>query len=221
MNAVSKRSGGWRGTVRRPFEFFDRGLDLIEKAILITAILAMAVVSMVNVISRNMGASVTWADEVAQLLVVVVTFVGLGHGVRMARHIRVSAIHDVLPLKAQKVLLTFISLTTALLLLSLAILATRYVGKLMDSGRVMPSLGLPIYYVYLIAPVGLFIGSAQYFLAFIRNLISPAAWLSWHRKDEYEADEEDQELAAARAPTAAKAFDPKVSGSGKEGPEHD
>lgn len=190
MNASSTRSSGWRKAFKRPFEIFDRGLDIAERTILIVAILAMAAVSMVNVVTRNLGASISWADEVAQLLVVVVTFVGLGHGVRMARHIRVSAIHDLLSPKAQKGLLIFISLTTAILLFYLGLFAMQYVRNLMDSSRLIPSLGIPIYYVYLIAPVGLFIGAAQYFLAFIRNLISPGAWLSWERKDEYEDEME-------------------------------
>lgn len=193
MNAEKNYSGGWRKALRRPFEVFDYCLDLVERAVLVVAILAMAAVSMVNVITRNLGASISWADEVAQLLVVVVTFVGLGHGVRMARHIRVSAIHDLLSERLQKILIIFISLTTAVLLLFLGIFATEYVGKLMQSRRVVPSLGIPVYYVYLIAPIGLFVGSAQYFLAFVRNLVSPGVWLSWHHKDEYE-EELDEDI---------------------------
>lgn len=221
MHAGSKQSAGWLRAIKRPFEIFDRALDLIERTILIAAILAMATVSMLNVITRNMGASISWADEVTQLLVVVVTFVGLGHGVRMARHIRVSAIHDILPPQGQKILLIFISLTTSALLFALTIFAMQYVYKLMESGRVVPSLGIPIYYVYLIAPIGLFIGAAQYLLAFIRNLISPDAWLSWQRKDEYEQDEQDLELAEARAPTAVHGFDADPAAKGQGGSRSD
>ncbi|QCF26682.1 TRAP transporter small permease [Hydrocarboniclastica marina] len=200
MTASSYRSGGWRSALQKPFEFFDRVLDVVERTILVSAIMAMAIVSMINVISRNMGASVSWADEVAQLLVVVVTFVGLGHGVRMARHIRVSAIHDVLPPKGQKILIMFISLTTGALLFFLGVLATDYVTNLMRSGRVVPSLGIPVYYIYIIAPIGLFIGSVQYFLAFVRNVVSPEAWLSWHHKDEYAEEDEDDQVGGSMTP---------------------
>lgn len=215
MNALSNRSGGWRKMLKRPFEIFDRGLELVEKSILIVSILAMAVVSMINVISRNLGSSVRWADEVASLLVVVVTFVGLGHGVRMARHIRVSAIHDVLAPKAQKALIVFISLTSALLLFVLGLYAMDYVEKLIRSGRRVPSLGIPVYYIYLIVPVGLFIGAAQYFLAFVRNLVSRNTWLSWQHRDEYEEDLDTDAVGVNDTdPAVALASENKTSSKG-------
>ncbi len=169
-----------------PFHLLDTGLNVIEQGILIVGILIMAAASIVGVFARNMGHSLSFVDELAQILVVIVTFVGVGHGVRNARHIRVSAVHDLLPPTGQKILLTIVSFFSCALLALLAMYSIDYIQNLRQSGRVMPSMQFPLWIPYLIVPIGLIVGSAQFFLAGVRNLISKGAWLSWHHRDEYE-----------------------------------
>lgn len=268
---------GWQGRLRAALSWVDDGLDAFERGALISAILMMAAVSVTNVFLRNIsGSSLIWANELTQLLLVVVTFMGVGLGARQARHIRVSAIHDLLPTPARKILLIITSSTTALLLLLLAgwahdyaastqrscrilpeaiqvgslsvpigemplaaavalvLLAMVILGQLLTripalvralkaslpgwrwwivgllalvvlsvagawlagllaeaianrSGRcrVMSSIGMPVYLLHLVVPLGLLLGSMQFALAAIRNLISPVNYLSWHRRDEY------------------------------------
>lgn len=183
---------GWQMALRRPFQWLDTVLNWLERSVLIVSILAMAAISIANVIARNLGASLTFANEVAQVLLVVVTFVGVGHGVREGRHIRVSAIHDVLPAKGRKILLLITSFTTSVLLLVLAKYSIDYVQKLATTGRILPSLQMPLYFAYSVVPLGLLVGSAQFFLAGVRNLLSPDNYLSWHHKDEYEMPEDAQ-----------------------------
>ncbi|NDY95663.1 TRAP transporter small permease [Wenzhouxiangella limi] len=268
---------GWRGRLGAALGWVDDGLDGFERSALIAGILTMAGVSVVNVALRNLsGSSLIWANEVTQLLLVVVTFMGVGLGARQTRHIRVSAIHDLLPVSARKVLLIVTSTGTALLLLMMAgwahgyaestqrscrilpesiqlgglavplgtmpvavavalvLLAMALSGHLMArlpdlaaalqsrlpgwrrwiaglvglalliaagawlagslaelvanrSGRcrVMSSIGLPVYVLHLIVPLGLLLGAMQFALAAVRNLISPDNYLSWRRRDEY------------------------------------
>lgn len=131
--------GGWREAFHRPFSWFDEGLDWFEQFALATGIGAMAVVSVSDVISRNtLGSSIQFAADVTQLLLVVVTFMGIGIGARNARHIRVSAIHDLLPEKAQKVLLTFVGFGTSALLFLLAYYGWAYAESVQRSCRVLP-----------------------------------------------------------------------------------
>lgn len=170
----------------KPLQYIDRLLNLIERAILITAILLMATLSIANVIARNLGASLSFANEVAQVLLVVVTFVGVGHGVRHARHIRVSAIHDILPATGRKILLLITSFTSSALLCLLGFYSIDYVQQLASTGRILPSLEFPLYIAYSIVPVGLFVGAIQFLLAGIRNIVNRNNYLSWHCKDEYE-----------------------------------
>jgi TRAP-type C4-dicarboxylate transport system permease small subunit len=144
-------AGRSRHGLKCGFAWFDQGLAWFERSALVTCILAMAAVSVANVISRNtLGSSIQFANDVTQILLVIVTFMGIGIGAREARHIRVSAIHDLLPKAARKVLLVFVSLTTSLLLLALANYGWDYAKSTQRSCRVLPEhvdlfgLGLPV-----------------------------------------------------------------------------
>lgn len=132
-------AGRWRGGLQRGFAWFDEGLSWFERSTLVTCILAMAAISAANVISRNtLGSSIQFAHDVTQILLVIVTFMGIGIGAREARHIRVSAIHDLLPKTMRKILLVFVSFTTGLLLLALATYAHDYAQSTQRSCRVLP-----------------------------------------------------------------------------------
>ena len=176
----------WRNAVQKSLQFVDRFLAMAERTVLIVSILSMAAISIVNVIARNLGASLSFANEVAQVLLVVLTFVGLGYGVRHARHIRVSAIHDMLPVRGRKILLLTTCFSTSALLCLLGIYAIDYVLQLAKTGRILPSLQFPLYVPYSIVPLGIFMGAIQFLLAGIRNLLSEENYLSWHHKDEYD-----------------------------------
>lgn len=281
----ARHSGGWRNALKAPFDWVDSGLDWFERSALIVCVAGMALVTVGNVITRNLfGFSLQFANDAAQMLLVMVTFLGIGIGARHARHIRVSAIHDLLPHLGQKILLIIVSFTTAWLLFSLADFAWNYATAVQRSCQVLPdgiNLGLftlplgrmpltagilvtlvgfalgghlirvlsaggerllahcdglqrqavivagitgigflawlafelfigmvdarsgqcrvtsstdfPVYLNYMVVPLGFLFGGIQFFLAGVRNLISPDNYLSWYQKDEYEDEgEEDQ-----------------------------
>ncbi|RFF29137.1 TRAP transporter small permease [Wenzhouxiangella sediminis] len=274
--AQSRAPSPWRRAVRRPFSWFDEGLDWFEQFVLVTGIAAMAIVSVINVISRNtIGSSLQFATDVTQLLLVIVTFMGIGIGARNARHIRVSAIHDLLPEPAQKVLLVIVGFGTSALLFLLADYGWDYAQSVQRSCRVLPesigstplwlgvaltlvamvlsghlirivaavgqrlvgdmtparrnlailaalavafvvgaflfglfidlvenrsgrcrvtsSTGFPVYLIYMVVPLGFFLGAVQFFLAGLRNLVSRDNYLSWYHRDEYESEEQAAE----------------------------
>lgn len=280
--------GGWRNALKTPFDWVDSGLDWFERSALIACVAGMALVTVGNVITRNLfGFSLQFANDTAQILLVMVTFLGIGIGARHARHIRVSAVHDLLPHMGQKILLVIVSFTTAWLLFSLADFAWNYATAVQRSCRVLPDgidLGLftlplgsmplaagilvtligfalgghlirllsaggerllahfdglqrhavilagvtglaliawfvfelfigmvdarsgqcrvtsstdfPVYLNYMVVPLGFLFGGIQFFLAGVRNLISPDNYLSWYQKDEYEEEGEDPGMSA-------------------------
>lgn len=147
----------WRSVLKTPFEWLDTGLDWFERSALILCIFAMAAVSVANVMSRNLlGGSLQYANDVAQILLVIVTFMGIGIGARHARHIRVSALHDMLPHTARKVLLIIVSFTTAALLFTLASYAWDYATAAQRTCRVLPeTLNVPMPVVVLLVLSGL------------------------------------------------------------------
>src|SRR5690554_7113155 len=53
-----------------------------------------------------------------------------------------------------------------------------YIETLYGRGRILPALGLPIWWIYVWAPVGFAITGIQYFLTAIKNLTSKDVYLS-------------------------------------------
>jgi len=73
----------------------DAAVERIEGVVLAYGVLLMAAVSIANVFARNLfDHSLTFAEEVSRILTVLITFMGIGYGVRHARHIRMSALYD-------------------------------------------------------------------------------------------------------------------------------
>lgn len=137
--SANQRASRWLGAIGRGFGWFDQGLDWFERSVLVAGIGGMAAVTVANVLLRNIaGSSLQFADDVSQILLVVVTFMGIGIAARHARHIRVSAIHDLLPEKAQKALLVFVSLSTAALLFLMAGYGWAYAESTRRSCRILP-----------------------------------------------------------------------------------
>lgn len=113
-------------------------------------------------------------------MIILVTFVGLSYGAAEGRHIRMTAIYDELPKDKKKKLTIVICFSTALLLLYLAGYALSYCHTVHTLGTVSPVLQIPFSWVYLSAPLGLFLASLQYFLAGAKNLGSPEIYLAYN-----------------------------------------
>lgn len=161
-------------------------IQRIEEVMLAVSILAIAGLTILNVFARSLfGSSLASTEELCQFLIVLVTFVGLSYGASKGRHIRMTAIYDSLGDRARKAVMLLIASTTALLLFYLAWLALDYVLVVRRLGSVSPVLQVPLYLVYLAAPVGLILAGIQYSLTVVKNLQEKEIYLSYDTKDEY------------------------------------
>ncbi len=162
----------------------SKGTEFIEKFIIITAILLMMINSTANAIGRYaFGKSLYFSEELNQFLIVSVTFVGFAYAVRKGRNIRMTALYDTLSRRSKKVILTLISITTAMLLAFLAYKSVFYVFEIKDLNRLSPALQFPVYIIYSVIPIGLFMASLQYLIAFIMNVTHAGAWHSYEVED--------------------------------------
>ena len=135
----------------------------IEELLLATGILAIAGLMIANVLTRSLlGFSLTFGEELSQFLIVMVCFVGLSYGVSERRHIRMTAFSDRLRGRARWLASAFVSASTAVLMALLAWAAIEYVRVVADLGSVSPVLSIPLYLVYLAAPLGFVLSSARY-----------------------------------------------------------
>lgn len=164
-----------------------RALRKVEELILAWGIIFMAALTVLNVFSRSLfGNSLAFAEELSQFLIILVTFVGLSFGASRGRHIRMTAIYDQLSDRWRKGLMVLIATTTSLLMFALAVYAVDYVLTVQELGTVSPALRVPLYLIYLAAPLGFVLSGIQYALTAIQNLRMPEVYLSYDKTDEYE-----------------------------------
>lgn len=159
-------------------------LHRLQGGILAVAILVMAATTIVNVFARNLtGGMLAASEELNRFLIVLVCFVGLSYAAGEGRHIRMTALSDALPRRARRWLAVFVQATTALLLVLFAWYALRYA---LSVDRRSPVMGVPLGWVYLIAPLGLLLGGVEYALAAARNVRGPDVYRSFGSLDGYE-----------------------------------
>lgn len=158
----------------------SKGTELIEKTVVILAILLMMLNSTTNAIGRyGFGKSLFFSEELNQFLIVAVTFVGFAYAVRKGRNIRMTALYDTFPPRVKKAVMTLITLTTGLLLAFLAYESVFYVLEIKAINRLSPALQMPVYLIYSVIPVGLAMASLQFIIAFLMNLTHEGIWLSY------------------------------------------
>ncbi len=176
--------------VLRPLAWVDEAIARFEAVMLAIGVLVMAVISVANVIGRfAFGESLFFAEELNQFIIVLITFVGIGYAARKGRHIRMSAIYDSLPDVWRKVLMVLIALVTAAAMFVLAYYAYLYVAKVAATGRIAPSLRVPVYITFLWVPVGFAITGIQYLLTAVVNLLRRDVHLSVAVVDSFDDSE--------------------------------
>ncbi|MCT7654479.1 TRAP transporter small permease [Oceanimonas sp. NS1] len=166
----------------------DRLTEKAEALILAGAILIMAVNTIANVFGRYVfSQSLYFTEELNEFLIVAITFVGLGYITRKGRHIRMSAIYDVMPPLARKATMIVIALCSAIIMFLLAWYAYGYIDRLAARGRVTPALQIPLYLTYIWVVAGLVLAGLQYVLTIIKNLShNSQVYLSLTVIDEYQ-----------------------------------
>lgn len=164
----------------------DRGLGWIERTIIAASVLLMAFLMSAHVVGNllfNRGIPGTY--EVTEMLIVIITFVGLGYAARHARHIRMSAVYDLLKGHLRKALLILISVGTAALMFYLAYKSAQYDLALYVRGRSSSALHIPMWTINLALPAGFTLAGIQYTLTAIRNLISKDIYRTFREKEAY------------------------------------
>lgn len=168
----------------------DNAISKIESVILALGVLLMALNTVTNVVARFVfGNSIMFSGELNRILIIMITFAGIGYAARHGRHIRMSAIYDALPVGGRKALMICISLFTSLIMFFLLYYSIVYILDLHSKGRVLPSLSLPVWMIYLWVPMGFFITGTQYLLTAIKNFTSHDVYLSTGVVDGYKDTE--------------------------------
>ena len=156
----------------------DRSLLKFEQLSLAWGIIAMAILTIANVLSRNiLSQSIFFAEEITQLLIIIVTFIGTSYAARMASHIRMSLLYDTLGPKGKKVMTILVSACSAALMFYLAYLSYGYTAKLYMRESVSPALRLPRYLFSMWAVAGFSLTGLHYAITSWKNIVSDQLYL--------------------------------------------
>jgi len=168
----------------------DSTISRVESVLLAAGVLLMAFNTVANVVGRFVFQySLFFSEELNRILIILITFAGISYAARQGRHIRMSAIYDALPPPARKGFMVLIAAVTALTMFALCYFSVGYITKVATSGRVLPSLQLPVYWIFLWVPVGFFMTGLQYALTAIKNLTGKDIYLSTRVLEGYDEDE--------------------------------
>lgn len=170
----------------------DNLFSKIEAIMLATGVLLMALNTCINVVARFVfGEGLFFAGEINRILIILITFAGIGFAARLGRHIRMSAFFDMLPDGGRKWLMIIISLVTAAIMFTLAYFSFQYVVSVYGRGRILPALGFEVWWIYIWVPLGFAITGLQYLLTTYKNLTSNKVYLSSGVVDGYTDHEND------------------------------
>ncbi|NYB75871.1 TRAP transporter small permease [Sedimentibacter hydroxybenzoicus DSM 7310] len=152
-------------------KFFTKTLSRFEEFVLSYSVILMAILLIVGVFMRNvMNKSLTFSEEVASALLILVSFFGLGYCARKGRHITMSIVFDMVSNKYKKLFMIVISFVSALATAYITFLAARYIISVQSLGRVTPALQIPIYMIYSVVPLGFLLATIEYIRSFIFNI---------------------------------------------------
>lgn len=168
--------------------------ESLETVLICVCVFILAALLIINVIARNFFVSIFYTEEIAEFLIIMITFVGMSYAVRKARHIRMGAIFDAMSTTIKKALIIFISSVGAAVMFLMAYCSFEYVRWIRMKGVVTPALVLPRWTFYAIMPVMFFIAGIHYMRAVSKNLHEADVWLSAEQQSEYEATDEYENL---------------------------
>lgn len=186
MNLPSADERKDRNIILVALNAIDQAFGWLERIVVAGSVLLMAALMSAHVVGNLLfDRGIPGTYEVTEMLIVVMTFVGVGYAARCARHISMSAIYDQLSGWARKGLLIVICLGTGALMFYFAYKSAQYDITLYERGRASSSLGVPLWMVNLALPIGFTLAGVQYLLTIVRNLVSDDIYRSFNEKEEY------------------------------------
>ena len=150
----------------------NKMITRIEAVIIATNVLIVSIVLIANVFCRwFLHFSIAGAEEIGQMGLIFITFIGLSYCITTGRHINMLALFDILPWNLRKLDAVVISLVTCLTCAILTYISFVYVNEMSAIGKVTVNLGIPWKYLIMVIAVSFLFATFQYFLVFLLNII--------------------------------------------------
>lgn len=146
-------------------------IEKLEEWVISLSVIIMAILMIVSVIMRTIfNNSLTFSEEIGQLLLIIVSFFGIGYCVRRNRHVNMSMVFDAANLKGKKIMMYIVSVVSAVIMIALFVLSIQYIMSVAKLGRTSPALNIPMSWFYISLPIGFIIAAIEYIRIFVANV---------------------------------------------------
>ncbi|NDV27609.1 TRAP transporter small permease [Desulfovibrio sp. JC010] len=144
------------------------GIRIIERVLIISINLVMVGLYTFNVLVREItpqySSTFAWIDEATRLLMVWAVFLALGLALERGRQVAVTTLFEKMPDLPRKIISILINLTGTVFSCYLVWLGIALVKFVMRTGQLSPTLGLPMYWLYIAPSIGFGLLTLRYLL---------------------------------------------------------
>ncbi len=144
------------------------GIRIIERILIISINLIMVGLYTFNVLVREImpqySSTFAWIDEATRLLMVWAVFLALGLALERGRQVAVTTLFEKMPDLPRKAVAAIINLTGFIFSCYLVVLGIELVKFVMRTGQLSPTLGLPMYWLYVAPSIGFSLLALRYLL---------------------------------------------------------
>lgn len=125
-----------------------------EEIFLVVLLVIMVVLIFVQVVMRYcFNSSLSWSEELARILFIWVSWIGISLGQKKGEHIKITMVTDKLKGSAKRFVLLLADVCTFVILAVLCVKGMEVVMQTMGLGATMPATGCPKWIVYSAVPL--------------------------------------------------------------------
>ena len=128
--------------------------DHIEEILLVVCLLVMVVVIFLQVVMRyGFNSSLSWSEELARVLFIWASWIGISFGQKKGEHIKITLVIDNLRGKARTIVLLLADLFTLAILAVLLFKGVEITQKIFNMASTTPALFIPKWILYASVPI--------------------------------------------------------------------
>lgn len=160
-------------------------MKVCEQFLMVLTVGGMAILLIANVFSRFvLNNSISFAEELGSICMIACVYFGCPYCVRKCKHVRMSALLDVMPSHIAKRYSVVIDLITAAVYLFLAYNVGRYCISAYELGATTVALKIPRWICILPVMIGCFLAGLQYLLLVVMNVVDKEHyWIGTERQN--------------------------------------
>jgi len=144
-----------------------------EQAILVMLLAMIVLIMLLQVIMRYVfNNSLSWPEELARILFVWFTFIGLSYSTAKRIHVRIDLLVNVFPAGLKNTILFLVDLLMLSFFIIIGAKGISALNKLVISGQATAALGIPIQYIMSALEVGIILSIARLIQNIVKDLIS-------------------------------------------------